>query len=132
MRIFHSYGSNPVLLDTNTRLNMLHHQLHEFLSSSAKDISIQAMTTLSPEPYEEFLKGLRIKKTNGKIMLSLSQDRWLELSGATSNLFKYVEHFKFENEDDHHHPDHANYMSKGSMSLIIEADSTWPNDNEGN
>ena len=133
MRIFYSRDSDPMLLDTGAGLNELHQQLNTFLASSVMEDSIPAEVTLSPAPYQEFLKGLRIQKTEGPIMLLLSQDRWLELAGSENNLKNFVSHFYFRKpeEDGHHHPAHANYMAAGSLGLIIEADSTWNEINAG-
>jgi hypothetical protein len=121
-----------MLLDTGVELNALHEQLNAFLASSTQEASFPADVNLSPAPHDEFLNGLRVYKAQGPLMLKLSSDRWLELSGAENNLAKYISHFHFKNknENDHHHPDNANYMSKGSMCLIIEADSTWAECNE--
>jgi hypothetical protein len=128
MFIFYSPASDPMLLDSAAKLNVLHQQLESFLASALKEISISADTSLRQEPYKELLNGLRVKKTHGQIMLKLSQDRWLELTGSEAYLAEYVSHFHFQEVelDGHHHPDHANYMSSGSLNLIIEADSTWP------
>ena len=122
-----------MLLDSGERLNLLHDQMNSFLASSQKEGVFPAEATFSPAPYQEFLNGLRIFKTQGAIMLKLSPDRWLELSGSESNLAQYINHFHFKklNEDDHHHPDNANYMAKGTMCLIIEADSDWSESNAG-
>ena len=127
MRIFYSSDSDPMLLDTGAELNVLHEQLKKFLASSAESASFPAEVTLSPAPYQEFLQGLRLQKSQGLVMLRLSQDRWLELTGSEANLANYVSHFKFDRPDidDHHHPDYGNYMARGTMCLIVEADSTW-------
>ena len=81
MRIFYAPDSDPMLLDTGAKLNELHHQFSEFLASSVKEISIPAGVTHSPVPYEEFLKGLRVQKTQGPVMLrllgSLASTHWL-------------------------------------------------------
>jgi hypothetical protein len=133
MRIFYSHEHTPMLLDTAATLNILHQQLLSFLTSSLKKISITAEVSLNPAPYDMFLNGLRVEKTQGSIMLRLSQDHWLELTGSEANLAKYVSHFHFGNieDNDHHHPDNGNYMSTGSLRLIIEADSTWSEVNAG-
>lgn len=66
-------------------------------------------------------------------MLRMTEDRWLELTGSEDLLAEYVSHFKFENheEDTHHHPDNANYLARGSLRLIIEADSSWGEEHAG-
>ena len=133
MRIFYSSDSDPMLLDTGAELNALHLRLNDFLTSSEMSISLPAETTLSPAPYQEFLCGLRLKKSQGLVMLTLTQDRWLELAGSEDNLAKYVSHFKFDKpeEDDHHHTDNGEHMARGTLRLIVEADSTWSECNAG-
>jgi hypothetical protein len=133
MRIFYSAGSDPMLLDTGAKLNELHQTLVKFLMSSLIEISLPAEVTQSPAPYQESLNGLRVQKSQGSIVLHLSQDRWLELAGSKDNLAKYVSHFHFQEPEDgdHHHPDHASYMAAGSLGLVIEADSTWAVDSAG-
>ena len=122
-----------MLLDTGAELNALHARLVEFLASAETSISIPALVTLSPVPYEQFLPGLRLQKTQDRVSLRFAPDDWLELSGAESCLSEYVSHFRFDppDEDGHHHPDNANYMVPGSLRLVIEADSTWGKENAG-
>lgn len=127
MHIFYSPNSDPMLLDTGAGLNALYEQLNLFLSSALKDAVFPADITLNPAPYQEFLNGIRIFKTQGLVMLKLSSDHWLELSGAENNLVQYIANFYFKhpNIDNHHHPDNADYMAKDSMRIIIESDSSW-------
>jgi hypothetical protein len=122
-----------MLLDTGAELNALHSRLAEFLVSAERNISIPALVTSSPAPYEKFLPGLRLKRARDRVSLRLAQDGWLELSGSDSYLSKYVSHFRFErpDEDGHQHPDNADYIAPGSLSLIIQADSAWGEENAG-
>ena len=122
-----------MLLDSGTELNALHERLAGFLASAESNMSIPAQVSLSSEPYQQFLPGLRIEKTQDLVCLRLADDGWLETSGSNAHLSKYVSHFRFEppDEDGHHHPDNAYYMAPGSLRLIIEADSTWGDENAG-
>ena len=133
MRIFYSPSSDPTLLGPGAELNSLHACFSEFLASTDTTISVPAEVTLSPKPYQQFLPGLRLKKTKGAVCLCFAEDGWLELSGSVLNLSKYVSHFRFEpsEKDAHHHPDNANYMAANSLRLIIEADATWGEENAG-
>lgn len=133
MRIFYSPSSDPMLLGSGAELNSLHACLSEFLASADATISVPAEVTLSPEPYQHFLPGLRLKKTQDAVCLCFAEDGWLELSGSALNLSKYISHFRFEppDKDDHHHPDNANYMAPSSLRLIIEVDATWGEENAG-
>lgn len=116
-----------MLLGTGRELNVLHAQLNEFLASRAMETSYPADVTLDPAPYKEFLRGLRLKKAEGLTALRLTDDRWLELTGSEMNLAAYVRHFRFDDPDadDHHHPDSGSHMARGSLRLIVEADSSW-------
>ncbi len=133
MRIFYSSSSDPMVLGPGAELNALSVRLSEFLASSESTISLPAQVTHSPAPYQLFLPGLRLKKTQDAVCLRLSEDGWLELSGAAPYLSKYVSHFRFEppDKDGHHHPDNANHMASGSLRLIIEANSTWGEEDAG-
>ena len=133
MRIFYSPSSDPILLGPGAELNVLYAHLSEFLASSETTISLPAEVTGSPAPYQQFLPGLRLKKTHDLVCLSFAEDGWLELSGSASYLSQYVSHFRFDppGNDGHHHPDNANYIASGSLRLIIEADSNWGEANDG-
>lgn len=133
MRIFYSPSSDPMLFGPGADLNALYTCLSEFLASSEKAISVPAEVTLSPAQYQQFLPGLRLKKTQDAVFLCLAEDGWLELCGSVPNLSKYVSHFRFDpsNKDGHHHPDNANHMAASSLRLIIEADATWGEENAG-
>jgi hypothetical protein len=127
MRIFYSAGSDPTVLDTRARLNTLHQQLSKFFASGATEVAIRAEVTHSAPPNQELLKGLRVRKTRGRIELCLTEDRWLELTGSEANLAKYASYFHFgrHEEDVLHHPDDAalpHCLSPTTMHLIIEAD----------
>jgi len=116
-----------MLLDKGGRLNALHSQLTSFLESCATETSFPADVTHDPAPFEDFLPGLRVKKAEGKVVLRLADDRWLELAGSKENLAEYIRHFRFDDPDAdvHHHPENGSHMSRGSMHLVVEADSSW-------
>ena len=132
MRIYFSHGQDPMILDSIKGINVIHDELQEFLSSDAKSIYFEANLTGGPEMYAELLVGLEIQKGTGPINLSLTSDRRLLLVGSTENLLRYITFFKFseDKEGQHHHPEYvrvADYIAKGSMSLIIETDSDYIN-----
>ncbi|MDO5654449.1 MAG: hypothetical protein Q4G39_10165 [Brachymonas sp.] len=116
-----------MLLDSAAQLNALHQQLQSFLSSDATSIDVEAQTSASPAPYDAFLKGLRVRKTQDGVLLRLGEDGWLELSGAPAHLGRYISHFRFAHpqKSAHHHPDHGDYMAAGTLCLVIEADPYW-------
>jgi hypothetical protein len=120
MHIFYTRGSgDPMLLDTKEGLHSLGAQLRSFLESSAEVAEFAASTEGSPEPYSEFLAGLRLIKSNEMVRLSLETDRWLVLAAGKEELERCVGKFLLEEEDGHTH------LYAKPMSLIIEADSTW-------
>jgi len=65
----------------------------------------------------------------------LDERDWLILCGSPSNLETYISYFNFSEgeEGNHHHPEYVfdggqprpNYLSPGSLNLIIELDSEW-------
>jgi len=120
MHIFYTRGSgDPMLLNTKEGLHSLESQLRSFLESSAVVAEFVASTEGSPEPYSEFLAGLRVLKSNGTPRLSLETDRWLVLEAGKEELERCLSKFLFEEEDGHTH------IYAKPLSLIIEADSTW-------
>ena len=120
MRIFFSpNGSDPMLLDTKAGLHALHRDLRLFLASSSTSGAFPADTAGSPEPYAEFLHGLRLSKGAGEARLTLAPDRWLVLEGSISELERCARKFLIEGEDAHTH------LYTAPVSLIIEAESVW-------
>ena len=132
MRIFASPRSDPMLCDSAQGMASLHKALRTFLASSAVEFEATAKTDGTASPYERFLAGLRVRKSEGPITLSKAhgQGEWLVLEGSQENLERYASYFHFpqDTEDGHHHPetcDVPGYMSKTSLNLIIEVDSTF-------
>ena len=130
MKIYFSSGQDPMLLDSLKGMNAIHERLHAFLSSPSTSLYLEASQSGGAEPYDELLGGLEIRKGDGPITLSLTSDRRLRLIGSPANLSLYFSFFQFkeDEQDTHHHPEHvrtANYISKGTMSLIIETDSDY-------
>lgn len=85
MRIFNSPTGDPMLFETSAGLGVLHASLQAFLTSDSQEVSFPASTAGSPAPYLEFLCGLRVRLSNASL-LTLSPDRWLELSGPPEAL----------------------------------------------
>jgi hypothetical protein len=119
-----------MLLDSLAGMNALHNQLQEFVLSNSSQLAVPADQSGAPAPYRELLGGLEIRKTEAPLFLSLTPNRWLLLTGSQQHLTRYVSFFRFDEDEEgaHHHPEHvreAEYMSSGTMSLIIEVDSNW-------
>jgi hypothetical protein len=131
MRIAQSSEGSPMLLDSRAALVDLHDKLQAVLSSASIELELRAEQDGDPSPYQVFLPGLVVRKTDGPILLSQSQAHgWLSLQGSVQNLRRYVSYFYFGpgQEGGHHHPENCDlpgYLSSSSMSLIIEADSRW-------
>jgi len=135
MRILVSPRSDTMLLDSLAGMNRTSVQLRKFLEAPGTEIAFTAKTSGSPEPYERFLAGLRVRKDEGPIRLTLAADDFVELSGSLENLARYIEHFSFDEDEEgaHHHPEHEydaagpvrGYMSPHSDWLIIEVDTVY-------
>ena len=106
-----------MLMDTKVGLHALHKELRLFLASSSTSGAFAADTAGNPEPYAEFLHGLRLIKGVGEARLTLAPDRWLVLEGSISELEKCARKFLIEEEDAHAH------LYTAPVSLIIESES---------
>lgn len=127
MRIFHSKKETPMLLDSLSGMRANYEYLMTFLQSAEWATTLEADCNGTAEPYDELLLGLIVEKSKGPIKLSITPNKWLNLSGSVENLAHYIGHFEFrdDEEGEHHHPEHMdvkNYISSDSLSLIIEVD----------
>jgi len=86
--IFYAQTGDPMLLDSVAGLRDLHGRFTDFIHSAAVKEAFAANSLGGPEPYAEFLRGLRVCKTNGESALRISAARWLELSAPFSELRK--------------------------------------------
>lgn len=109
-----------MLLGTVQGMAEFKKEFNAFISSSAEKMSFIADTTGSPEPYDEFLKGLRVEKSKGETQLTITEDKWLELCGSKSGLSDLELQLVIEKDQDHNHF----YCSP--VSLIVEVDESWP------
>ena len=124
MRIFNSPTGDPMLLGTESQLLALHAKFDAFAKSSEADAAFSAETSGSPSPYSEFLRGIRVAKTIGEARLSISSDRWLEFSASREDVCRFRDKLLVKESDGHIH------WYCQPVSLIIEADSTWPGHHE--
>lgn len=109
-----------MLLDTLNGLLTLHEDFTAFLGSPAERAEFRGATGGSPEPYDEFIPGLRVEKSGREACLRFAEDRWLELSGPRQALEKFGEQLLVLDDGDHNH------WYGRPLSLIIEADESWP------
>jgi len=116
MRIFNDPAGDPMLLDSAQGLAALYEELTQFLRSGVEAASFSARTDGSPEPYAEFLGGLRIRRNPTSSQLCISGDRWLDLSATEVELGKFAQLFLGLGDNAHHH------WYSSPVSLIIERD----------
>lgn len=111
-----------MLLDTESGLRVLHSELQAFLKSQAQSRDFVASTDRSPQPYDEFLPGLRVVKSAGDLALQQTADRWLVLSGSDATLSACARTFLVSESQGHKH------LYAAPVSLIVEADNYWESD----
>ena len=109
-----------MLLDTVQGMAEFKKEFNAFISSAAEKMSFTADTSGSPEPYDEFLKGLRVQKSKGETKLIITEDKWLGFSGDVSGLCELELQLEAEKDGDHNH------FYSSPVSLIIEVDESWP------
>lgn len=109
-----------MLLDTVQGMAELKKEFNNYVFSNVKDASFAADTTGNPEPYDEFLNGLRVLKSKECTQLRISEDNWLELMANESGLTEFELQLGKDEDGGHNHF----YCSP--VSLIIEVDESWP------
>jgi hypothetical protein len=120
LRIFFAPdGSDPMIMDTRSGLHAFYGELAKFLKGPDSAAAFPAATDRSPDPYQEFLPGIRVVKGRGEPRLILDADRWLVLTGAPDTLEACAKLFLVAEEDGHTH------LYAAPVSLIIESDSHW-------
>ena len=124
MRILNATHGDLMLLDTRVGLRTLHQELAQFIDSGASEHAFHAQTNGNPAPYNEFLKGLRVKKSENDSRLCFGSDGWLELSGKGPDLVNFGNKLLIQEDGAHNH------WYATPVSLIIEADDTWTGSNE--
>jgi hypothetical protein len=125
MRIFYSETGDPMLLDRETGLRELANHLSAFLGGAETRAAYPAEVDGDPTPHTEFLAGLRVEKVaDGQPMLRISNDRWLELTLTPEDLKRLCSKVAVLDDGRHTH------LYAAPLSLIFEADSSWPGFNE--
>ncbi len=108
-----------MLLDTRGGLRALYQEFAKFLESEAPEYAFQAQTSGSPAPYDEFLRGLRVQKSEEEAKLCFGKDGWLELSGGFAELSEFKDKLLVQEDGSHNH------WYGTPVSLIVEADDEW-------
>ena len=113
-----------MLLDSCAGLRDLHGRIKAFVESAENTLALPAAIEGSPAPYERFLSGLRLTKSEGKASLARGADDWLHLSADSTELRRFAEVVLVEDETDHHH------WYCNPISLIVQADTMWVEEHE--
>ncbi|HZY17521.1 MAG TPA: hypothetical protein VFE82_03520 [Ramlibacter sp.] len=126
MRIFYSEDGDPMLLDRKVGLHALALELRAFLDGPLRSAKFNAELTGDPAPYSEFLPGLRVHKAmSGPLALEIMGERWLELTAMPEDLERLYSKLAGAGDTGHTH------FHAGPLSLILEADDSWPGFDEG-
>jgi hypothetical protein len=127
MRIFYQPGSDdPMVLGREADLRSFAKQLREVAAGDRARGAYTAQTDGCPEPYSEFLPGVRVEQSGGsQPECYLAPDRWLELRASAANLEELCRNIEGLRSGDHVH------LYSAPISLIFEADDTWPGFNGG-
>jgi len=105
-----------MLIDTRRSLAELSERVRAMSTSAAQIAEYPAALSGRPAPYDEFLRGMRIKIVQGESSVDISRDRWLNLELSSGDLEKLCDNLNV-NEDGAH-----NHLYTTPISLIIEAD----------
>lgn len=109
-----------MLLDTIQGFRKFKRDINAFVLSSNSSAAFKAEVAGNPEPYLEFLNGLRVQKSEETAKHYITKDHWLELLGCEIDLEKFASHLAITGDGDHVHF----YCSP--VSLVIEVDESWP------
>jgi hypothetical protein len=122
MRIFYdSRNSDPMVLDREAALHGFARELRKLAADARIDEVFTAETDGNPEPYTEFLPGLRVHKVREDCPeCHLAKDRWLELQANQADLEKLCQRLERLQNGEHTH------LYSSPISLIFEADDSWP------
>ena len=116
MRILYSAKQDPMVIDTRSALTELSERVRTVAASANQFSEYPAAVSGRPAPYDEFLRGMRIKIIQGQSNVEISRDRWLNLELSCDDLDKLCDNL-IVNEDGAH-----NHLYTTPISLIIEAD----------
>jgi hypothetical protein len=107
-----------MLMDAASGLLALARQIESFAASSATSAAFAAEVSADTGRHDELLLGLRLKKGSGQ-QLTISDDRWLELSAAPEDIQSFADLLREPREGDHRH------LYSSPVSLIIEEGEPW-------
>ncbi|MEJ2592023.1 MAG: hypothetical protein P8178_11580 [Candidatus Thiodiazotropha sp.] len=105
--------------------------MKKFLDGTGMTTRIEAVKEGSPDPFSEFLPYIEFAKSKGKVLVQITKERGLRVSGSKENLTKYIEAFAFGDEEDgnHHHPEFSlineNAHEMGGLWPFVEANNDY-------
>jgi hypothetical protein len=117
MRIFYSSnGVDPILLDQEERLHWLADALRAMVAVG-EGKTFPADVGRSPAPYDEVLRGLRVRKLNaGATACHIAEDRWLDLQISDADLDQLCRNLIQLQDGSHTH------LYATPISIIFEAE----------
>ena len=118
MRIYNAPTGDPMLIDAASGLSSLAQQVEAFAASASPLANFAAEICDTAEPYDEMLLGLRLKKGSGQ-QLTISDDRWLELSASQAEIRAFAALLREPAAGDHRH------LYCKPVSLIVEEGTPW-------
>ena len=125
MRIYFSGDSEPMVTGTASEHSTTAAQFREFLAGSHDELFLPADVHGSPAPYAVLLKGIRLSRSGGPVLMSLSPEGEICVAGSAATLDRWAERFVFPSESDtgHRHIDSRfDWVAPASAGLIIEID----------
>jgi hypothetical protein len=124
MHLIKQSSGDPMLVDKRVGLRKLQKEFRIFLKSNNAVQEFRALTKERVDSLGEFLKGLRVRKSDGEAKLSYGTDGWLELAGGVRELEQFGEKISVEKDGEHRH------WYGTPVSLIIESDDDPSEDGE--
>lgn len=82
LRIYYSPSSDPLITESLSGFAVLWSKVDKFLRFEEGQLSIEASTSESAEPYDKLLPKLRFIKGDGPIKVSCSVDEGVSVKGA--------------------------------------------------
>jgi len=125
MRIYFSGDSEPMVTGKASEHSTTASRVREFLAGRDEELFLPADVHGSPAPYDVFLKGIRLSRSAGPVLMCLSPGGELCVAGSSATLEQWAERFVFAPNIDaeHRHIDSRfDWVAPASFGIIIEID----------
>jgi hypothetical protein len=125
MRIYFSGDSEPMVTGTVSEHGSTAAQVREFLAGSRDGLFLPADTQGSPAPYAVLLRGIKLSRSGGPVVMSLSSEGEICVAGSPASLGRWAERFVFPSDSNsgHRHIDSRfDWVGPASTSLIVAID----------